>query len=82
MTEEEQLAQLCRQLGAGADQATTMARQLLKRADQLAAERGTAREAELRRLLELMTKGHAGEVPKDFTPPPPLPPRDAPGKTP
>ena len=74
MTEHEQLAELCRQLGASAQQADTMAAQLLKRADQLAAERHTTRETELRRLLELVTKGRAGQVPTDFTPPPPLPP--------
>lgn len=74
MTEQEQLAGLCRRLGASPAQAGVMAAQLLKRADQLAAERNTARETELRRLLELLTKGHAGEVPANFVPPPPLPP--------
>lgn len=48
-----------------------MAAQLLKRAEQLAQERNSTREAELKRLLELLTKGNAGEVPKDFIPPPP-----------
>ncbi len=84
MTEPEQLAQLCQRLGAAPAQASLMAAQLLKRAEQLAAERHTTREAELKRLLELLTKGHAGEVPKDFIPPPPLPPapRDRDPKTP
>ncbi len=74
MTEKEQLAQLCMRLGAPAAQANVMAAQLLKRADQLAQERHSTRETELRRLLELLTQGHAGEVPKDFVPPPPRPP--------
>ena len=82
MTEEEQLAQVCQRLGATPEQALIMARQLLKRAEQLAGERGSNREAELRRLLELVIKGRAGEVPKDFTPPAPLPPREPPEKTP
>lgn len=74
MTEQEQLTQLCQRLGASPAQASTMAAQLLKRAEQLAAERHSSRETELNRLLELLTKGRAGEVPKDFVPPPPKPP--------
>lgn len=74
MSEQDQLTELCIQLGATRDQAGIMAAQLLKRADQLARERHTTREAELRRLLELVTKGRSGEVPKDFVPPPPRPP--------
>lgn len=76
MTEQEQLAQLCQRLGAPPAQASMMAAQLLKRADQLAGERNSTREVELRRLLELLTKGHAGEVPKNFVPPPPKPPAE------
>jgi hypothetical protein len=45
MTELEQLSQLCQRLGAPPAQAATMAAQLVKRADQLAAERGMARES-------------------------------------
>lgn len=74
MNDQDQLEQLCIRLGATPDQAKVMAAQLLKRAEQLARERGTTREGELRRLLELVTKGRNGEVPKDFTPPPPRPP--------
>jgi hypothetical protein len=70
MTEQEQLIQLCERLGASQGQAATMAGQLLKRAGQLAVARGTSREAELARLLEIVVKGRAGEVPADFTPPP------------
>jgi hypothetical protein len=66
MTEQEQLTQLCVRLGAPSGQASTMAAQLLKRADQIAAERGMAREQALKNLLELMIKGRAGEVPASW----------------
>jgi len=74
MTELEQLTQVCTRLGAAPAQAQTMATQLLKRAEQLAAERGTTREAELARLLDIVVQGRAGVVPGNFTPPPPRPP--------
>jgi len=70
MNELQQLTQLCERLGAPPAQAATMAAQLLKRAGQLATERGTTREAELTRLLDLVVKGRAGVVPAEFTPPP------------
>ena len=70
MTEHEQLTALCQRLGAPREQAGIMAAQLLKRAEQLAVERGTTREAALARLLELVIKGRAGEVPAEFAPPP------------
>jgi hypothetical protein len=75
MTELEQLTQLCRGLGASETQAATMAAQLLKRAEQIAAERGIAREAALRGLLEIVVKGRAGEVPAQFATKPPPEPR-------
>ncbi len=71
MSELEQLVQLCGRLGAPPAQAATMAAQLLKRADQLATERGIAREEALRGLLEVLVKGRAGEVPARFAPPKP-----------
>ena len=71
MSETEQLRALCERLGANPTQAATMAAQLAKRATQLAAERGVTREAALARLLEVVVKGRAGEVPGEFTPPPP-----------
>lgn len=71
MNELEQLSTLCARLGAGPEQAKVMAAQLLKRAEQLATERGTSREHELQKLLQLVTSGRAGEVPKGFQPPPP-----------
>lgn len=74
MTELDQLATVCERLGAPSGQARTMAAQLLKRTDQLVAERGWTREAALSHLLNLVVQGRAGEVPKDFTPPDSTPP--------
>lgn len=74
MTELEQLTQVCARLGAPQAQAQTMAAQLLKRATQLAIERGTTREAELARLLEIVVAGRAGVVPENLLPPPSRPP--------
>jgi hypothetical protein len=68
MTEHEQLKALCEQLGAPPAQAAIMATQLLKRADQLASERGITREAALKGLLDVVVKGRAGEVPAPFAP--------------
>lgn len=48
-----------------------MARQLLKRADQLVAERGQTREAAMAYLLRLVTQGRSGEVPPEFQSPAP-----------
>ena len=69
MTEREQLTALCERLGAPRAQAEIMAGQLMKRADQIAAERGITREAALQGLLEVVIKGRAGEVPTEFRPP-------------
>lgn len=66
MSELDQLTALCERLGAAAPQARTMAAQLLKRADQLAAERGVTRAAALRGLLDVVVKGRAGVVPAGF----------------
>lgn len=71
MTEFEQLTQLCERLGAPTAQAQTMATQLMKRADQIALERGIAREVAMKGLLEVVVKGRAGEVPAQFVPPKP-----------
>lgn len=73
MSELEQLTEFCVRLGAPRPQAQTMAAQLLKRAGQIAAERGTSREAALARLLELVAQGRAGNVPAEFSPPQNLP---------
>jgi hypothetical protein len=69
MDEVPKLAALCERLGAPPAQAQAMARQLLKRADQLAAERGQSREEALDRLLRLTLQGASGEVPPEFRPP-------------
>ncbi|MBI2514366.1 MAG: hypothetical protein HYV96_20525 [Opitutae bacterium] len=77
MDELAQLTQLCRRLGAPTDaQAETMARQLQKRADQLAAERGLTRVAAMEHLLTLMAHGRRGETPPGFEPSPPAPPSE------
>jgi hypothetical protein len=68
MTELEQLTELCERLGAPRAQAVTMAVQLAKRATQLAAERGIAREVAMARLLEAVVKGRAGEPPANPIP--------------
>ena len=68
MTELEQLTELCVQLGAPPVQAATMAAQLSKRADQIAAERGITREAALKGLLDVVVKGRAGAVAPPIAP--------------
>ena len=66
MNELEQLTQLCLRLGAERSQAGTMAAQLSKRADQLAAERGLTRAEAMAHLLQLVVKGRNGEPPPGF----------------
>lgn len=68
MTELEQLAQVCERLGAPPAQAQIMAAQLMKRADQLARERGIPREVAMKGLLDVVVKGRAGDVPPAFAP--------------
>lgn len=63
MSDVEKIATLCERLGAPPAQAATMARQLLKRADQLAAGRGLTREAALAQLLQILVEGRQGNVP-------------------
>lgn len=70
MTELEQLTGLCERLGARRAQAEIMAAQLLKRAGQIATERGITRESALKGLLNVVIKGRAGEVPPEFDSPP------------
>ncbi|MBX3737642.1 MAG: hypothetical protein KF715_13175 [Candidatus Didemnitutus sp.] len=70
MDELAKLTALCRSLGASTEaQADTMARQLQKRADQLAAERGLTRVAAMEHLLNLVIHGRRGETPPGFAPP-------------
>ena len=76
MNELEQMTALCSQLGANPSQAAIMAAQLLKRADQLAVERGIERTVALSHLVELIIKSRSGEMTSEFppTPPPQKPP--------
>lgn len=69
MNELARLTSLCARLGAPPAQAEAMARQMIKRADQLAMQRGQTREAAMAYLLQLVVQGRAGEVPKEFQPP-------------
>lgn len=69
MDDLSRLTAYCATLGASPTQATAMARQLLKRADQLAAERKQSREECLVYLLRLLAQGNAGRVPPEFNPP-------------
>jgi galactokinase len=75
MTEREQLILLCGKLGANPVQGVAMADQLIKRCDQLVAERGLARTAAMEYLLNLVVKGRSGETPAGFAGgPPPVAP--------
>jgi hypothetical protein len=72
MTERDQLLSLCARLGASPAQATTMADQLLKRCDQLVADRGWTRVQAMEHLLTLVMRGRSGETAPGFeggTPP-------------
>jgi hypothetical protein len=71
VSEFDDLNALCQRLGAQPAQAETMARQLLKRADQLASERGIPRDQAMANLLQLLVHGRQGEVPPGFQPPAP-----------
>lgn len=78
MSELKQVTELCLRLGAPQPQAETMAAQLLKRAEQIAAARGVSREEALAHLLRFVAQGRAGEVPSNIGGP--IPPRDDAGK--
>ncbi len=69
MSELEKVTALCVRLGSPPEQAATMARQLLKRADQISAERGIRREDAMAQLLQILVQGRQGEVPAAFKPP-------------
>ena len=77
MTERDQLLALCARLGATPAQAATMTDQLLKRCDQLVAERGWTRVRAMEHLLTLVVRGRAGDTAPGFEggkPPAPPPP--------
>lgn len=67
-TEEEleQIESLFQRLGAESGQATVMARQIVKRADQWVEERGITRVEAMKQLLELVVSGRSGETPPGF----------------
>lgn len=71
MSELHSITELCLKLGAAPGQAATMARQLVKRADQIAAARGIPREAAMTELLQILVLGSQGRVPAAFNPPGP-----------
>jgi len=58
--EIEDVAKLFKNLGAEEKQAEIMAKQLLKRADQLARERNSSKTEELQKLLEVSICGAQG----------------------
>lgn len=58
----EQLAALCRRLGAAPPQDRLMARKLLERADQMARTHGMDKLQALQYLLSLMTKARGNDV--------------------
>ena len=66
MNEREQLLALCAKLGATPPQAATMADQLIKRCDQLVAERGWERVRAMEHLLLVLVKGRNGETVPGF----------------
>lgn len=59
------------QLGSPPLQAKTMARQLVKRADQISAERKIPREEAMAQLLQILVEGRQGNVPAAYKPPAP-----------
>ena len=71
VSEADKITELCKGLGATPAQAATMAGQLVKRADQISAERGISREAAMAQLLQILVQGRQGHVPAEFKPPTP-----------
>jgi UDP-N-acetylglucosamine enolpyruvyl transferase len=71
----EHVKKLCRSLGADAAQAEVMAKQLMKRAEQIAQERNCDPVEAMRYLLDISLKGASGEAPPGFEggPPPDTP---------
>ena len=68
MDEISQLAKVFENLGAPAGKARIMAGQLLRRAEQIAAERNISKIESLDRLIRLCVKGFHGEVDPNFVP--------------
>lgn len=79
MNERDQLLTLCARLGASTTQAASMTDQLLKRCDQLVAERGWSRVQAMEHLLTLLVRGRNGETIPGFEGgKPPAPPPASP----
>lgn len=66
MTERDQLLALCGRLGATPSQAAAMTDQLLKRCDQLVADRGWTRVRAMEHLLTVLVRGRSGETAPGF----------------
>ena len=63
--EIEQIAGIFRNLGADREKASTMARQLIKRAEQMAREKNSTKVNELQALLETAIYGAQGALKPD-----------------
>lgn len=63
MTEHEQITEVLLRLGAGAEQARTMASQIQRRCEQWVKERKIPREEAMAQLLQMVIKGRNGEAP-------------------
>jgi len=61
---EEKLATICRRLGASAQQAPLMARKLMERSCQIAADRTISESEALDHLLRLLMQAQSGVVPE------------------
>jgi hypothetical protein len=66
VNEREQLLALCERMGATPAQSAAMSDQLLKRCDQLVAERGWTRVRAMEHLLTVLVKGRNGETVPGF----------------
>ena len=60
--EIKDVSRIFQNLGAPEEQAMIMARQLIKRADQIAEEKKTSKIVELRKLLEIASLGAQGQT--------------------
>jgi hypothetical protein len=74
VSELEKVTLLCERLGAPSEQAAVMAKQLLKRADQISVERKIPREQAMEQLLKILVEGRQGNVPATHQHPTQIPP--------
>jgi hypothetical protein len=68
MNQDQQVAQIFEKLGSAPEQAIRMARQLIKRAEQLSETENIPFLESLERLLKLCIGGAQGEIDPNFTP--------------